>query len=74
MRWWWEPPCLLRVVIVNLRSDDREAIRGVLWSMRGPWLTVRQATLLREGSADATTVDGEIIVHRDNIAFLQVVP
>ena len=74
MRWllWWRPPCLLRVVIVNLKDDPQTAIKGVLWASRGAWLTVRQAALLRAGEGP-TPVDGEVIVHRSNIAFLQVI-
>jgi len=72
MRWWWQPPCLLRSVIVNLKDDS--AIQGVLWSARGPWLVVRQPVLLREGKSDATTVDGEVVIHRENVSFIQVVP
>jgi hypothetical protein len=73
MRWWWQPPCLLRVVILNVKDDPAVAIRGVLWSMRGPWLTVRQPVLLRAGG-EQTTVDGEVVIHRDNVSFMQVVP
>ena len=75
MRWllWWRPPCLLRVVIVNLKDDPNTAIRGVLWNSRGAWLTVRQASLLRGGAEpETTTMDGEVVVHRSNVAFLQV--
>ena len=73
MRWWWQPPCLLRVVILNVKDDPTSAIKGVLWSARGPWLTVRQPTLLR-AAGDQTTIDGEIVIHRDNVSFIQVVP
>jgi hypothetical protein len=71
---WWRPPCLLRVVIVNLKDDPTTAIKGVLWASRGAWLTVRQASLLRTGTTDtpSTAIDGEIVVHRSNVAFLQV--
>lgn len=75
MAWlWWRPPCLLRVVIVNLKDDPQTAIRGVLWTSQGAWLTVRNAALLRSGVAEAptTALDGEVVVHRSNIAFLQV--
>lgn len=75
MRWlWWsEPPCLWRRVIVNLKDDPTLAIRGVLWSTRGPWLTVRNAEALKAGMAPSV-IDGEVVVHRDNVAFLQVIP
>jgi hypothetical protein len=69
---WWRPPCLLRVVIVNLVSDDT-AVRGVLWSSRGPWLTLRDAAVLKP-QMEPTPVDGEVIVHRGNVAFVQVLP
>jgi hypothetical protein len=71
MRWPWDPPLLHRV-IVNLKSDSSTALRGVLWT-RGPWLTLRQAELLRAGQPP-TPIDGEAVVHRANVAFLQVLP
>jgi hypothetical protein len=75
-RWPWDPP-LLRVVIVNLKSDPDLALRGVLWS-RGPWFTLRQAELLRaphpgQPAQPPTPLDGEAVVHRSNVAFFQVV-
>ena len=72
-RWWWEPPCLWRQVIVNLKDDPTTAIRGVLWSTRGPWLTVRNAEALKAGMAPSV-MDGEVVIHRSNVAFLQVLP
>ena len=70
---WWRPPCLLRLVIVNLKSDDTTAIRGVLWASRGPWLTLRSAALVKPTGAP-TPIDGEVVIHRDNVAFLQAIP
>jgi len=74
MRWllFWRPPCLLRSVIINLKSDDASAIKGVLWATRGPWLTFKECTLLKAHLS--TAVDGDVIIHRSNIAFLQVLP
>jgi len=71
-RWlcWWRPPCLLRAVIVNLKDDPSTAIKAVLWSSRGPWLTFRDASLLKLG-ASPTRMDGDIVIHRDNVSFLQ---
>lgn len=73
MRWlcWWRPPCLLRTVIVNLKSDD-SAIKGVLWSTRGPWLTFKDCALLKPGVT--TPIDGEVVLHRATVLFLQVLP
>jgi hypothetical protein len=65
---------LLRVVIVNLKDDPTTALRGALWSSRGPWLTLRDVTMLTTETAPPTPLDGEVIVHRSNVAFIQVVP
>jgi hypothetical protein len=62
----------LRTVIVNLTDDDT-AIRGVLWRSRGPWLVLRDVAILK-GGVPPTPVDGEIVVHREHVAFLQVPP
>lgn len=58
-------------MIVNLKSG--ETLSGVLWEARGPWLTLRKSAILQAGSAP-TPIDGDAVVHRDNIAFTQVVP
>lgn len=73
MRWlfWWRPPCLLRPVIVNL--TDQSAIQGVLWSSRGAWLTIRDAKLLISNTTPQP-IDGEAVVHRDRVSFVQVLP
>lgn len=74
MRWlfWWRPPCLLRAVIVNL-TDGQTAIQGVLWNSRGAWLTIRDAKLL-VANTTPQTIDGEAVVHRDRVSFVQVLP
>jgi hypothetical protein len=56
-----------------------EAIEGVLWSSRGPWLTLRDAASLKQLRPDhpetvRSPMDGEVIVHRSNVAYLQVLP
>jgi hypothetical protein len=74
MRWllWWRPPCLYREVLVNLVSDDDAALRGVLWGSRGAWLTLRNAAVVKGN--EEITVDGEVVIHRANVAFIQVMP
>lgn len=64
---------MLRVCIVNLKDDPTTAIRGVLWSSRGPWLTLRDCSLLKAGQP-ATPMDGEIVIERRAVAFLQALP
>lgn len=71
--WYWRPPCLLRTVIVNLIAPSDEAIQGVLWQSRGPWLRLKDATALKEGQP-AVRVDGDVLLERTNVAFLQVLP
>ena len=75
MRWlcWWQPPCLLRAVIVNFQDDSSTAIRAVLWSTRGRWLTFKDASLLKAGSPP-TPIDGDVVIARDRVLFLQVLP
>jgi hypothetical protein len=70
---WWRPPCLLRRVILNLQHDATEALEGVLWSYRGGWLTLRDVSGLKAGQP-ATPIMGEVIVHRSNVAYTQVLP
>jgi hypothetical protein len=64
---------MLHVVIVNLKHDQAEAVRGVLWGSRGRWLELRDASLLR-GRGDPQPLDGSVIVPRDNVSFIQVIP
>lgn len=60
---------LHRRVVVNLTSGS--AIDGVLWGDRGPLVVLRNANLHSEGGS--APLDGEVIVERDRIAFVQVV-
>ena len=58
----------LRQVIVNLKGGD--SFRGVLWRKRRDYLVLRQVTMRRGGKA--ITVDGEILVFRPEVSFVQV--
>jgi hypothetical protein len=57
-------------VIVNLTTD--KAFGGVLWAKRGPLLVLRDAQLLEAGRA-AVPMDGEVVVERARVDFVQVV-
>lgn len=70
--WLWRPPCVLRRVIVNLVHSENEALQGVLWDYRRGWLTLRDVSALTSGR-EPQRVDGEIVIHVDKIAYLQVV-
>jgi len=72
MQWPWRAR-LRRRVLVNLKDDATQALRGVLWNQRGRWFVLRQADLLKLG-AEPTPLDGEVIVHVTNIAFYQELP
>jgi hypothetical protein len=71
---WQAPPALLRVVIVNLISDPHTSLRGVLWESRGPWLVVREGEEIKRVGPETferKPIDGDVLVHRGNVAFLQ---
>lgn len=70
---WWRPPSLLRRVIVNLKHNESEAVEGLLWQSRGPWLILRDATALK-ADRPAVAIVGEIHIERENVAFMQVKP
>lgn len=61
---------LRRQVIVNLLSGH--VIKGVPVSQAGPLLVLRGAEVLND-SNDFVPVDGEVIVDRNNIDFIQAV-
>ena len=58
-----------RRVVVNLTSGA--AIDGVLWDDRGPLIVLKDANLHNEGGS--APLDGEVIVERTRIDFVQVV-
>lgn len=58
-----------RKVVVNMLTD--RAFVGVLWAKRGPLLVLRNVTM-HEPGAEPTTVDGEVVVERDQVEFIQI--
>lgn len=60
-----------RRVMVNLTTGS--AIDGVLWDERGQFIVLRDANLHVRESADPTPLDGEVILDRARIEFVQVV-
>jgi hypothetical protein len=59
-------------VIVNFTYNPNEALQGVLWSVRGGWLTLRDAHALTSGQPP-TKVDGDIVIPVDKVAYFQVI-
>jgi hypothetical protein len=64
----WRRTAVRKRVVVNL-SD--KAFAGVLWAKRGPLLVLKDATLMQHGAAD-TPMDGEVLVERARVEFIQV--
>lgn len=56
-------------VVVNL--VDGTAVSGVLWSRIGRQVVIRGAELLERGS-EPVGVDGEVVIDRDRVAFVQI--
>lgn len=69
---WWRPPCVRRRVIVNLQHDPTEAFEGLLWSSWGPWLTLKDVSAHKADPATTVKILGDVVIHRSNLAYLQV--
>lgn len=67
---WWRPPAMLATVIVNRLDNPNEALRGVLFRSRGAWLVLKQAEQLTAGEKPVP-LDGEVLIHRSQVAFIQ---
>lgn len=68
---WWRARRYLvhRRVVVNLRTGT--AVSGVITEVRGPLLIMRDATV-HDGD-QAAPADGEIVVDRANVDYVQAV-
>jgi small nuclear ribonucleoprotein (snRNP)-like protein len=58
-----------RKVVVNLHSN--RAFVGILWAQRGPLLVLRNA-IMHEPGAKPSPIDGELVVERAQVEFIQV--
>ena len=58
-----------RRVVVNLRSG--QAIEGLLVKQEGPLLFIAEARL-HEGSENPVPIDGQAVLERPNIDFIQI--
>lgn len=66
----WRRTAVRRRVVVNLAD---KAFTGILYAQRGPLLVLRNAQLLVP-SAPAQDVDGEVVLERSHVEFVQVLP
>lgn len=67
---WLHPLRPRRRVLVTLLDDS--ALAGVLWSRRGPYLVLRGFQVVEAGQAPVAA-DGEAVVHRGQIRYVQVI-
>jgi hypothetical protein len=58
-----------REVLVQLRSGS--AVKGALWARKGRTLVLKSATLLEPG-AEAVSMDGDVVLDRDVVDWVQV--
>ena len=68
----WRSVAVSRRVMISLRSGP--SISGVLLRDRGPLLVVASARLHEPGSTTGVPLDGETVVERGHVAFVQVLP
>lgn len=68
---WWRPPFLLRQVTVHLQDTTGTVLFGDCWQARGPYLVLRNATVKLSG-LEPQRADGDVVVHRANVSYLQV--
>jgi len=59
----------LRRVIVNTKTD--RAFRGVLWRKCAGYVVLRNAELLKP-RGETAAIDGEVVIERANVDFMQV--
>lgn len=66
----WRSVAVSRRVMVSLRSGP--SISGVLIRARGPLLILANASLHEPGAPAPVPLDGETVVERGHVAFVQV--
>lgn len=67
---WFRPYPVLERVIVNTRTE--KAFRGLVWRLRRRYLVLREVEMIRPGG-ETVPVEGEMLIERANVDFIQVV-
>lgn len=74
----WAFPRLRRRCLLNLQGPNGDALEGVLWARRGPWLVLKDCRLIHAGAgpteAAAPPADGEVLIECRQVLFVQVLP
>lgn len=68
MAWAWRRLVRKRVVV----NQDGRAFAGILWAQKGPLLVLRDAELLQPGTPPQS-MDGEVVIERNTVHFVQIV-
>lgn len=68
----WRSVAVSKRVVVSLRSGP--SIVGVLVRARGTLLIVASASLHEPGATSGVPLDGETVIERGHVAFVQVLP
>jgi hypothetical protein len=65
-------PALRQRVVVNVVEEDA-GLRGFLTHCRGDWLVLAHVELLTPNQ-NPTRIDGQIVLERRRVVFVQVLP
>jgi hypothetical protein len=68
--WKKKHPAEAREVLVSLLSG--RAVRGVLWQSAGDYILLRSCTLYEKG-VEPTPCDGEVLLDKANVEYIQIV-
>ncbi len=69
---WWGLPRRSHRVIVNFVASEAASIEGLLWARRGRWLVLRDCVLLDPTRREPQRMDGEVVIDRSSVLFMQV--
>jgi hypothetical protein len=79
--WWlshsfaWRALQRRRVLVVLDSGEGLRSVEGILWERRGPLYVLRDAYALGVRGGDAPThVDGELVLERNRVVWVQVLP
>ena len=68
MSWSWRGLVRHRVVV----NTPERAFNGIMWAQRGPLLVLRDVEM-HEPGAQPQQLDGEVVVERSRVEFIQIV-
>lgn len=66
---WWRRIAVRRRVVVNMKGGT--AFEAILWKRKGPYLILRDALYMEPG-VKPVQVDGEVIITKSDVAWIQL--